>query len=101
MPDDKVDFRVYELNGAPLLGRMRMTEDFPPEVPPHINVYFAVPDCDEAVARARKLGAEVQHGPVTSPFGRFASLMDPHGAPFSLLDPDRAEGEMPPMDEVG
>lgn len=101
MPDDKIDFRVYELDGAPLLGRMRMTEDFPPEVPPHINVYFAVPDCDEAVAKAKKLGATVRFGPVTSPFGRFASLTDPHGAPFSVLDPDTTEGDMPPMDEVG
>jgi predicted enzyme related to lactoylglutathione lyase len=101
MPDDAIDFRVYELNGAPLLGRMRMTEEFPPEVPAFVNVYFTVSDCDEAVAKAGKLGAQVLYGPMTSPFGRFATLIDPQGAPFSLLDPEKTEGEMPELNEVG
>jgi predicted enzyme related to lactoylglutathione lyase len=100
MPDDKIDFRLYELNGAPLLGRVLMTEDFPREMPPFVNIYFAVADCDEAVAKAKKLGAQVLYGPESSPFGRFATLADPHGAPFSVIDTERTEGEMPPMDDI-
>ncbi len=63
-----------------------MTDDFPPDVPPYINVYFAVDDCDAAVARATERGGVLRFGPVDSPFGRFAAVGDPQGANFSLID---------------
>ncbi|MDX6362195.1 MAG: uncharacterized protein QOC85_1198, partial [Streptomyces sp.] len=52
MEDDQVDFRLFSLGDEAVLGRMTMTDDFPPEVPPYINVYFTVDNCDAAVARA-------------------------------------------------
>ncbi|MEU4152694.1 VOC family protein [Streptomyces sp. NPDC026659] len=97
MEDDAVDFRVFDLGADPVLGRMRMTEDFPPEVPSYINVYFTVDDCDAAVARATDLGAVLRFGPMTSPFGRFAALTDPQGANFSVIDVTTTEGEMPEL----
>ncbi|MFD5711125.1 VOC family protein [Streptomyces pharetrae] len=100
MQDDEVDFRIFEAGDAPVLGRMKMTEEFPPEVPPHINVYFAVPDCDEAVAKATERGGVLRLGPMDSPFGRFASLNDPQGAAFSVIDVTKTEGEMPVITEV-
>ncbi len=63
-----------------------MTDDFPPEVPPYINVYFTVADCDEAVARATARGGVLRFGPMDTPFGRFAAISDPQGANFSVLD---------------
>ncbi|MFE1249432.1 VOC family protein [Streptomyces sp. NPDC058735] len=101
MEDDRTDLRVYDLGESHVLGRMRMTEDFPPEVPPYINVYFAVEDCDEAVARATGLGGALRFGPMTMPFGRFAAISDPQGAHFSVIDPTTTEGEMPKLTEVG
>jgi predicted enzyme related to lactoylglutathione lyase len=77
-----------------------MTEDFPPEVPPYINVYFTVPDCDEAVATATKLGGVLRFGPMNTPFGRFAALSDQQGASFSVIDVTTTEGEMPKVTEV-
>ncbi len=100
MQDDQVDFRVYSLGDRPALGRMAMTDDFPPEVPPYINVYFTVRDCDDAVARATGLGGVLRFGPVDTPFGRFAALSDPQGASFSVIDIGRTEGEMPPLTDV-
>ncbi|MCQ4201752.1 VOC family protein [Streptomyces sp. NPDC058783] len=100
MRDDQVDFRLFDLGGDPVLGRMVMTEDFPPEVPPYINVYFTVADCDDAVARATKLGGILRFGPMTTPFGRFAALSDPQGASFSVIDVTTTEGEMPEVAEV-
>ncbi len=100
MQDDRMDFRVYRLGDGPALGRMAMTEEFPPEVPPYINVYFAVADCDDAVARATKLGGVVRFGPVTTPFGRFAALSDPQGATFSVIDTTTTEGRMPEVADV-
>jgi predicted enzyme related to lactoylglutathione lyase len=100
MEDDAVDFRLYDLGGRSLLGRMRMTEDFPPEVPSYVNVYFTVPDCDDAVAKATKLGATLRFGPMGTPFGRFAALTDPQGANFSVIDVTTTEGEMPKTTDV-
>ncbi|MEU9412980.1 VOC family protein [Streptomyces sp. NPDC048281] len=98
--DDNVDFRTFSLGDRPVLGRMRMTGDFPPEVPSYVNVYFTVADCDEAVAKATKLGAVVRFGPMTSPFGRMAALTDPQGANFSVIDVTTTEGGMPSASDV-
>lgn len=95
MADEHVDFRLFDLGADPVLGRMRMGEEFPPEVPSYVNVYFTVDDCDAAVDRAVKRGAVLRFGPMTSPFGRFAALTDPQGAHFSVIDVTTTEGAMP------
>ncbi|MEE4492172.1 VOC family protein [Streptomyces sp. BE230] len=100
MVDDAVDFTLYDLGADPVLGRMKMTEEFPPEVPPHLNVYFGVADCDAAVEKAKSLGAELRFGPMTMPFGRFAALTDPQGATFSLIDGATTGGDMPRIESV-
>ena len=56
------------------------------EAPPHWNVYFNVVDADESVAQAEALGAKL----IVPPYqlegsGRMASLTDPQGALFCLL----------------
>ncbi|MEV8035560.1 VOC family protein [Streptomyces sp. NPDC002742] len=98
--DDAVDFRVFNIGGNPVLGRMKMTDDFPPEVPSYVNVYFAVENCDEAVSKATARGAVLRFGPMDSPFGRFAALSDPQGASFSVIDMKATQGEMPEMTDV-
>ncbi|MEU0132470.1 VOC family protein [Streptomyces sp. NPDC006296] len=100
LDDASVDFSLYDLGADPVLGRMKMGEEFPPQVPAHLNVYFGVADCDAAVEKAKSLGAQLRFGPMTIPFGRFASLTDPQGAVFSLFDPSTTEGEMPGLTEV-
>ncbi|MGW0770509.1 VOC family protein [Streptomyces sp. NPDC002676] len=100
LEDDGVDFRVFNIGDETVLGRMRMTDEFPPEVPSYINVYFGVDDCDAAVARATKRGAVLRFGPMSSPFGRFAALSDPQGANFSVIDVTTTEGEMPRFAEA-
>jgi predicted enzyme related to lactoylglutathione lyase len=100
MQDGETDFRIYDLGEHTVLGRMKMGEEFPPEVQPYINVYFRVEDCDEAVARATKLGGVLRFGPMTTPFGRFAAISDPQGANFSVIDTTTTEGEMPKLTDV-
>ncbi|MFJ9663378.1 VOC family protein [Streptomyces sp. NPDC101219] len=97
---DEMDFRIYDLGEQSVLGRMRMTDDFPPEVPPYINVYFTVPDCDAAVTRASELGGILRFGPMTTPFGRFAAVSDPQGANFSVIDITTTEGTFPDTADV-
>ncbi|MET9907616.1 VOC family protein [Streptomyces sp. NPDC006476] len=98
--DDAVDFRMFKLGDNTVLGRMRMGDEFPPEIPSYVNLYFVVPDCDDAVAKATKLGGVLRFGPMDSPYGRFAALSDPQGASFSVIDITRTAGEMPRTEEV-
>ncbi|MBC9715425.1 VOC family protein [Streptomyces sp. TRM66268-LWL] len=97
IPDPAIDFMVWDLGEEPVLGRFKMTDEFPPEIPSHINIYFVVPDCDAAVDTVRRLGGQVHLGPMGSPFGRFATVADPQGASFSVIDVTTMEGEMPEM----
>ena len=64
------------------------------------QLYFIVTDCDDAVARATKLGGVLRFGPMDSPYGRFAALSDPQGANFSVIDLTRSEGELPKTKDV-
>lgn len=85
-------YTVWELAGRPVGGMMQLSEDvFPPELPPHWNVCFAVADCDATVAKAGDLGARVTMGPVDMPIGRFAALVDPQGASFTVMEPPPAD----------
>ncbi len=84
-------YTVWELGGRPVGGMMEMSEPwFPPEIPPHWSVCFAVADCDGIVARARELGATVTNEPMDMPIGRFAGLIDPQGASFTVMQPAAA-----------
>lgn len=100
MEDEAVDFRMFNLGDKTVMGRMKMGDEFPPEVPPHMNVYFTVADCDAAVAKATERGAILRFGPMTMPFGRFAALTDPQGAAFSVIDVNTTEGEVPKTSPV-
>jgi predicted enzyme related to lactoylglutathione lyase len=101
MQDAHVDYSVYTLGSGPVLGSMAMTPQVPADVPSFISVFFVVEDCDAAAARVAKAGGQLVFGPMTSPFGRFASFVDPQGAAFTLIDAAAAEGEKPPMAEAG
>lgn len=79
---------VWELGGKAVGGMMQMTDDmFPPEVPAHWSVCFAVADCDATAAKARELGATVTMEPMDMPIGRFAGVIDPEGASFTVMQP--------------
>ena len=41
----------------------------------------------ETVAKARELGASVTNEPMDMPIGRFAGLIDPQGASFTVMQP--------------
>ena len=67
-------------------GVMQMDEkQFPAGVPPHWNVYFAVKNTDDAVAKAKSLGAQIMAPPFDSPYGRIAVVQDPQGGVFSVI----------------
>ena len=56
--------------------------------PPRWMIYISVANCDERVAKAKDLGANVCVPPTDVPnTGRFSVISDPQGAVFSLFQP--------------
>ncbi|MFJ6775541.1 VOC family protein [Kitasatospora sp. NPDC091257] len=95
------DYRMFQVDDRPVLGRMGAEGEFlPPEAPSYISVYFAVDDTDAAIGRLTARGGKVYFGPMDSPFGRFAAVGDPQGAAFGLIDVGRRVGEQPETVDV-
>ncbi len=67
-------------DSQPVAGAMDMPAMVPAEAPSYWMVYFAVADCDEAVARTQELGGQVFLPPMPMGPGRFAGIVDPAGA---------------------
>jgi uncharacterized protein len=80
-------YTVWELDGRPVGGMMTLDDEhFPPGLPSHWSICFSVADCDAIVAKARELGAKVPVEPMDMPIGRFAVLVDPQGASFTVWE---------------
>ncbi|HKH67836.1 MAG TPA: VOC family protein, partial [Reyranella sp.] len=81
---DHPGYTEWTIDDRSIAGAMTMGDNFPPEVPPHWVVYFAVEDADATAAKAQELGGRAS--PIMdSPAGRFAILNDPHGAVFAVI----------------
>jgi uncharacterized protein len=81
-----VKYTLWKVDGEMVAGGMPMGDQFPPEVPPHWAVYFAVDDTDATAEKAKQLGGQVQVEPMDIPdVGRFAVISDPQGAVFSVI----------------
>jgi predicted enzyme related to lactoylglutathione lyase len=84
-------YTIWELDGKPVGGMMQMSDEyFPEQIPPHWSVCFAVSDCDATVAKARELGATITTEPMDMPIGRFAGMVDPQGAAFTVMQPSQS-----------
>jgi uncharacterized protein len=57
----------------------------PEDAPAHWTVYFEVEDADATAAQAQELGGTLVHGPEDTPYGRLATLLDPTGTRFMLM----------------
>ncbi|MDT0269482.1 VOC family protein [Streptomyces sp. DSM 44915] len=95
--DEGMDYRVWNVGDQMVGGRYSPAPD-EPTVAPRIDVYYAVPDCDAAVATVERLGGTVRNGPTDSPFGRMAAITDPQGASLSVIDVATTKGEPPPLE---
>ncbi len=85
MGDDSPPYTMWTLGGDDngIAGAMPPPMD---GMPSFWGVYFAVDDTDAIVAKAEGLGATVLAPPMDIPdVGRFAALLDPQGAAFSVI----------------
>jgi hypothetical protein len=81
---DNPGYTEFTVNDRSIAGMLKMGDNFPPEVPPHWVVYFAVEDADATAAKAQELGGRAS--PIMdSPAGRFSIVNDPHGAVFAVI----------------
>jgi predicted enzyme related to lactoylglutathione lyase len=76
-------YAMYGRNGRTYGGMFNKPADMP--APPHWLLYVRVEDLDATIARAKKAGGQLLHGPEEVPGGdRIAHLMDPQGGAFAL-----------------
>ena len=84
---DMGEMGTYQMFNRPhgMIGGMM---NKPPEmanVPPNWQIYFLVPDINEAVDRIKANGGRILNGPMEVPGGDWVvNAMDPQGAAFSL-----------------
>jgi uncharacterized protein len=82
---DDFDYAMIEVDGETVGGIGTLPAELPAHIPPHWRVYFAVDDCDGAVAKVAELGGTVLRPPMDMPYGRHADVADPQGAMFSVI----------------
>lgn len=99
LPHDDT-YQMWKNGERVLGGAMKLAEEAKAMgAPPNWMAYTAVEDTDATVEQAAALGAQVLVPPTPIPgMGRFAVLMDPQGAAFSIYSNDGDAGE---MDEAG
>lgn len=79
-----------ELNQTPVAGlRLMAGDEWPVDLSPHWQIYFAVSDCDTAVGHAAGLGGRIVRPPITIPGARYAVVADPQGGVFAILHKHR------------
>lgn len=83
---EDMGYTVFSNNGEWVCGTMAMPDMVPAEVPSHWVVNFVVADADVAAAYATANGAMVTMPPMDTPFGRACGIVDPWGAPFTVID---------------
>ena len=84
MPMGDVHYHMLKSGDKDAGGMMAMGPEHE-GVPPHWMVYLSVADCDATAAKAQETGGKVLVPPMDTPVGRFACLMDPQGAAFSVI----------------
>lgn len=74
------------VEGKPVAGITSVGDDLPRGRPPYWRTYFAVSDIDAATQLLVKLGGQVVSEPQDTVYGRTASVTDPEGASFALVE---------------
>jgi uncharacterized protein len=79
------DYLTLHLDGQPVAGIHGVGEALPQDLGAHWMTYFAVADADAAAKRVTQLGGRVLRPPRDSAYGRLATVADPEGALFTVI----------------
>ncbi|MFE9626074.1 VOC family protein [Streptomyces sp. NPDC006527] len=83
------DYVTLRVAGRPVAGINGVGSALPRDRGPHWMTYFEVGDADRAAARVVGLGGHVLRPPRDSAHGRVATVADPEGARFALIQDPR------------
>lgn len=83
------DYVTLLIDGRPVAGIHGVGTSLPRDRGPHWVTYFEVADTDETLARVVELGGHVLEPAHDSAHGRVATVADPEGARFSLIQDPR------------
>ena len=86
-----VRYVTHGAGDAAVAGLCDASDWLPEGAPSFWRVYFSVEDTDRALERIQELGGELVDGPMDSPFGRLATVRDPFGAMFQIIQPPQRE----------
>lgn len=81
-------YTEWLVEGRQVGGMLDMRGRMPDEIPPHWGVYFGTEDTDATVEKVKAGGGEVLFGPMDIEPGRFATVRDPFGAFFNVMQPN-------------
>jgi len=84
-----LDYVTLHVDGRPVAGLHGVGQALPRDRGPHWMTYFEVSDADAATRLLVDLGGHVLRPPHDSPHGRVATVADPEGARFSLIENPR------------
>ncbi|MFF3465944.1 VOC family protein [Streptomyces sp. NPDC001984] len=79
------DYMTLNIEGRPVAGIHGVGHALPRDRGPHWLTYFEVDDTDETLGRLRDLGGHVLKPARDSAHGRVATVSDPEGAIFSVI----------------
>lgn len=85
MAEGMPPYREIAVDRRMVAGCLQMTDDWPEGIPTNWLPYFAVADCDAALARVEELGGGIIVPAMDVPVGRFGACRDPHGAVFAVI----------------
>ncbi|MFJ4978373.1 VOC family protein [Streptomyces coeruleorubidus] len=80
------DYVTLNLGGAPVAGIHGLGQALPRDRGPHWVTYFQVADVDDALDHLVHLGGQILKQAHDTAHGRVASVADPEGARFALLE---------------
>lgn len=78
-------YSTHGAGEAAAAGLCEASSFLPAGTPSYWRVYLGTDDVDAALATATRLGGTVLDGPMDSPYGRLATVADPQGASFQLI----------------
>lgn len=81
-----IRYGTHTTEAGPVAGMCEADTLLPEGTPSFWRAYFRVEDTDAAVQTVQNLGGTLLDGPMDSPFGRVATVADPTGAMFQLVD---------------
>ena len=80
-----VRYATHGAGEAAAAGLCEGASFLPEGTPSYWRVHFGVEDVDAALSTVTRLGGTVLDGPMDSPFGRLATVADPQGASFQII----------------